>query len=108
MTAAEQTSSFADTKLARLLALVIAIALAWLLWSNWSSDFRMLLADSDDAARLVSGSEPARPANPALQACLAQRVGDVDRMKEEGILSEAQYGAFRSRAEGLCRAQNPG
>jgi hypothetical protein len=39
---------------------------------------------------------------------LVQRVGDVDRMKNEGILSEVQYEAFRSRAEGLCRAQNPG
>lgn len=108
MTAAGQASSFADTIFARLLGLVIAIALALLLWLNWSSDFKMLFAASDDAAPAVTSSAPAKPANPALQACLDQRVGDVDRMKKEGILSEAQYGAFRSRAEGLCRAQNPG
>ena len=107
MTAAEQSSSFADTLWARLLALLIAIALALFLWFNWSSDFKTLFAASDDVAPAVTSFEPAKPANQALQDCLVQRVGDVDRMKEEGILSESQYSAFRSRAEGLCRAQNP-
>jgi len=108
VTAADQSSGFADSNLARLLALAVAIALALLLWFNWSSDFKLLLADGDNAASTTASSEPAKPANPALHACLAQRVGDVDQMKKEGILSDAQYGAFRSRAEGLCRAQNPG
>ncbi len=108
MTTADQTSSFADTIVARLLALAIAIVLALLLWLNWSSDFKVLMAANDSAAPALTASQPAKPANPALQACLVQRVGDVERMKQEGILSDAQYGAFRDRAEGLCRAQNPG
>ena len=109
MTTAPQTRVFADTIWARLLALLIAIAIGWLLWSNWASDFKALFSGGEKAAvPVVSTSEPAKPANPALDDCLAQRVGDVDRMKEEGVLSDAQYGSFRSRAEELCRAQNPG
>jgi hypothetical protein len=41
-----------------------------------------------------------------LQDCLDQRVGDVDKMKAEGIVNDAQYASFRQRAEELCRAQN--
>ena len=109
MATAQQTSGFADTIWARLLALLIAIAIAWLLWANWSSDFRALVSGGEQAATpVVSTSEPAKPANPALQECLAKRVGDVDQMKEDGVLSDAQYGSFRARAEELCRAQNPG
>jgi len=109
MTTAQQTHSFVDTIWARLLAILIAIAIGWLLWSNWSSDFSTLFAGGEqEAAPVVSTSEPAKPANPALEECLAKRVGDVDQMKEDGILSDAQYGSFRARAEELCRAQNPG
>ncbi len=105
----EQTGSFIDTGMARLLALLLAVALAFLLWFNWSDDFEKLFADNIGAAvPETTTAEPAKPANAALAQCLAQRVGDVERMKEEGILSDAQYGAFRARAEGLCRAQNPG
>lgn len=109
MSTGHQTQSFADTGLARLFALVLAVLIAIILWFNWSSDFRVLL-ENDDTAPQVSSStlEPAKPVNAALEACLTQRVGDVDKMKEEGILSDAQYGAFKARAEGLCRAQNPG
>lgn len=110
MTTADQTNSFVDSKLARLLALLIAIVLAILLWSNWSADFKSLFTTGkgDATATATITAQPAKPANPALEECLAQRVGDVDQMKEEGILSDAQYSAFRSRAEDLCRAQNPG
>ncbi len=108
MTTATQTSGFADSIWARLLALIIAIALGWLLWSNWAEDFQVLFAQNDETAPVVSVSEPAKPVNPALEECLAARVGDVDRMKEEGILSDAQYSSFRARAEELCRQQNSG
>ncbi len=108
MTTSDQSNGFADSGLARLLALFIAIAIAFLLWSNWSTDFKALLAGDDQEVSAATNAQPAKPANPELENCLAQRVGDVDRMKEEGILSESQYAAFRGRAEELCRAQNPG
>ncbi len=108
MTTAIQTGGFADSIWARLLALLLAVGIGWLLWSNWAQDFQTLFAGETENTPVISTSEPAKPANPALEECLAQRVGDVDRMREEGILSDTQYGSFRARAEELCRQQNPG
>ncbi len=102
-----QASTFANSTLARVVALVIALLLAFVLWSNWSKDFQNLFAGSSDAPKTVSTAEPAKPANPALQKCLDQRVGDVERMKSEGVLSDSQFDAFKARAQSLCRAQNP-
>lgn len=107
MTATTQNSGFLDTVFARIIAFLIALALAFLLWSNWSSDFKAFWTGSEtQPLPNVSVSEPAKPVNPALEACLKKRVGDVDKMKEDGILSDAQYAAFRTRAEDLCKAQN--
>ena len=108
MTTADQTAGFLDTGLARLLALVLAVALGFLIWKNWATDIKALFSADQQTTPIVSSSEPAKPANAELEKCLQQRVGDVDGMKEDGILSDAQYAAFKSRAEGLCRAQNPG
>ena len=108
MTTIDQHKSFLDTSTARVLALLLAVLLIFVLWMNWSSQFSALVTQKEDVVSNRSAQEPAKPLNAALENCLTQRVGDVDRMKEEGILSEAQYGAFRARAESLCKAQNPG
>jgi len=66
---------------------------------------------ADDPANLPANSSDVSSeavSNPALAACLQQRIGDVDRMKEDGILSDAQYASFRARAEELCVQQNQG
>lgn len=105
---AQKTRSFADSGFARLIALVLAALIAYLLWSNWADEFRKLMQGGDTAAPVISESEPAKPVNPALEKCLEQRIGDVDRMKQEGILTDAQYEAFKGRATELCAAQNPG
>ena len=109
MAAQETSGEFLDTPIARVLALIIAVAMGALLWMNYSSDFKQLLAsESASETQMVSVNEPAKPVNVELQQCLDKRIGDVDQMKKDGILSEAQYSAFRERAEQLCRQQNPG
>lgn len=97
---------FLDTGWARLLALSLAVLLAWSFVQIWG----------DEAARLIEGAPPAIPivdqptvpaaVNAALQACLNDRVGDVESMRADGVIDEAQYTAFRQRAEDLCYAQN--
>ncbi len=108
MSSSTMTKHFVDSALARIIGLLLALAIAFLLWSNWGGDFSALFAGDKNDPVMVSASEPAKPANPALQSCLVQRVGDVKKMKADGILSDAQFAAFKSRAESLCRAQNPG
>jgi len=105
----QASNSFADTKVARLVALCLAAFFAFVLISNYSDDFNRAFSDSPENGLPVTSAEttPEEAANPALAACLQQRIGDVDRMKEEGVLSESQYASFRSRAEELCFQQNP-
>ncbi|MFK5980444.1 MAG: hypothetical protein QM488_16325 [Rhizobiaceae bacterium] len=107
MATAENSQGFADSSIARIIALILAIAIAGLLFFNWSAEFGGLFSASKEPSQ-VSASQPAKEANPALDACLSQRVGDVDRMKSEGILSDAQYAKFKMRAQDLCVVQNPG
>ena len=105
----EKSKKFLDTMAARAVAILLAVALGTVLWTNYAQDFKRLMAGQSATGEVavVSATESAKPANPALQACLSQRIGDVDQMKSEGILSDAQYSAFKMRAEELCRAQNP-
>lgn len=107
MASVENSQGFADSSIARMIALVLAVAIAVFLYFNWSAEIGGLFSASTEPS-MVSASQPAKEANPALDACLAQRVGDVDRMKGEGILSDAQYAKFKMRAMDLCRVQNPG
>jgi len=105
--ATTQEKTFHDTMAARIVALLLAAVLAVLLYMNYKDDF----------SRLVSGEEPAglpeattaaiAETNPALAQCLQKRIGDVNQMKQDGVLTEAQFADFKARAEQLCIQQNP-
>ncbi len=105
-----QTSgSFVDTTAARILALCLALCFAFILFNTYGDEIGKVFSGEPETGLPVTNAEtvPDEAANPALAACLQQRIGDVDRMKEEGILSDNQYASFRSRAEELCLQQNP-
>ncbi len=106
---AQSSNSFADTTAARVLALCLAGCFALILFFNYADDFGNLFNDAEETGLPTISAEtaPAESANPKLAACLQQRIGDVDKMKDEGILSDSQYASFRARAEELCYQQNP-
>jgi len=108
--ATQAANSFIDSIVARLLALCLALFFSIMLVYNYKDDFRTLVSADDPANLPANSSDVSSEAvsNPALEACLQQRIGDVDRMKEDGILSDAQYASFRARAEELCVQQNQG
>jgi hypothetical protein len=109
MAASQHTEGFSNSGEARIVAAIFAAILGFAIWFNWADDIKALFAEQPPALPpSAEVREPAKPANPALRECLDKRVGDVDRMKEEGIISDSQYEAFRSRAVNLCRAQHPG
>ncbi|WP_417684349.1 hypothetical protein [Roseibium sp.] len=95
-----------DGRTARLTALVIALsALALMLWLG-REDVGFVRA----GVSMVTGEDPAKAAstgNPELDACLAQRVGDVDKLLAEGMIKESQYQAFKRRASSYCETQFP-
>lgn len=106
--AANASESFADSMYARLIALAIAVGLGAILYANWGDDFRAEFAEDRPAIPLIAQQPPLTSVNAALQSCLDERVGHVDRMKADGVIGDEQYASFRQRAEQLCQAQNPG
>jgi hypothetical protein len=66
-----------------------------------------LLAGTEPGIPIIEQQVQVRPVNAGLQNCLDQRVGDVETMKSEGVINDAQYTSFRERAQQLCRAQHP-
>jgi hypothetical protein len=57
----------------------------------------------------LSGTEVQQEStgNPELDACLKDRGGAVDKMREEGVINAAQYNEFHQRAVDYCEAQFP-
>ena len=96
MAESSEQVSFLDRPAARVVALGVALlmaaALAWM--------------HRDD---LFPSPESAAPAaNGPVARCFAERAADIDRMAEEGTITEAQASLFKSRAEALCEAQQGG
>lgn len=106
MTDTTAPRSFVDTMTARLISLAIAVLIGVIIFVYWADDIRNIGTDDTQQLPVVSREGPVRSESPALQQCLDQRVGDVERMKSEGIVNDAQYAEFRERAQELCRAQH--
>jgi len=95
----------ASDRTGRLVALLISVAaLLLMLWIG-RNDVPGL--NTAWATLTGSGQQQASTGNPELDACLVQRVGDVDKMREDAVITAAQYDAFRARAEAFCFAQYP-
>lgn len=97
-------SSSLDSPIARVAALGIALcALALMVWlgRNDVPVIRGLMTGK-------SGTEIQESSgNPELDACLKDRGGAVDKMREEGVINAAQYNEFHQRAVDYCEAQFP-
>lgn len=100
--------SFSDTLWARLIALTIGVGVAALLYLSWGEEVTKALTQGEIDALPTGAPVEVKPENPELTACLERRVGDVDQMKADGLIGDAQYTSFRQRAEDLCKAQNAG
>ncbi|MBA4783680.1 MAG: hypothetical protein H2045_10740 [Rhizobiales bacterium] len=117
MTATSSMHMTADDKrfihsgAARLIALVIGICLIAFMAITWGSRIQETahaLFDGENGQIITPvGQQRVKNATPALTACLEQRVGDVEKMKAEGVINDHQYANFSQRARELCYAQNP-
>lgn len=105
MNATVHQRGYLDSWIARAIALLIAIAIgAYLVLGLGDELVASFGGDVDeDYPQIAEITDE----SPALRACLDDRLGDVERMQSEGILTEAQYTNFRARAESMCREQNP-
>lgn len=94
-----------DGPAARILALAIAAALAGAI--AWIGQVGFAGVAMTPFAHTGTASAGLASANPALAACLAERVGAVDRMRDENLINSGQYDAFRARAVSYCETQFP-
>lgn len=82
-----------DRPIARVVALVVFLAAAGALaWMH-----RDDLFPPEPAA--VAADDP-------VALCLAARARDIDKMRTDGVIDDAQAKLFKSRAEALCQAQH--
>ena len=85
---------FADGAAAKGIAgLIVLASVAGILAVAWDDLFPPPVAELE-----ASG-------NPELAACLQERVGAVNKMREDGIIDSTQYDQFRARAESFCEGQ---
>lgn len=89
------TRSLLDGRGARLVALVVLLASAALIAYHHRAD--LLPAAPVAEAGL----------NPEFVACRDERVGQVEKMRSDGIIGDAQFETFRDRALAFCTDQFP-
>ncbi|MFN0262999.1 hypothetical protein ACKTEK_03880 [Tepidamorphus sp. 3E244] len=87
-------AGFADSVWAKVIALVLILACAAIIaWQHREA----FLPSAQDAAS----------ANPQLDACIAERTGQVDKMRADGVIDDRQADSFRTRAIQFCQQQFP-
>ncbi len=107
MVAGRQKASPFDTVGARLAGLAIACLAAGLMFWIGRDEVPLIRGLMPGAAG-SGGEQTASSGNPELDACLASRIGDVDAMRRDGVISNDQYDLFRARATAYCETQFPG
>ena len=90
--AARVRRHFLDRPAARVLAAAVCVAcVAALAWLERDRVWPTRTAGDDPFAR-----------------CFAERAGQIDRMRTDGLIEEAQAELFKTRAEAMCRAETTG
>jgi len=99
-TAPTRRSSVLDGAPARVAAVLIALAAAAALAYLHRDDIR-------GAAGVAAGQAPAKADDPFAK-CMAEHAARVEQMVKDGLVQPAMAETFKTRAEGLCRAQATG
>lgn len=87
------TRSFIDGPGARIVAVLVLIGVGAVLAAmHWDDVF-------------APEGEAGAGLDPAVAACIAERVGHVDRMVADGVVAAAQADSFRARAIQFCEQQ---
>ncbi|SON55291.1 hypothetical protein HDIA_1750 [Hartmannibacter diazotrophicus] len=85
----------------RVIALVLAIAFGLLAWMIWRNAETVPLMMPQSAADL-----PLAAPSPAVADCVDKRLGEINRLVEQGLLSEDAARLTESRARQLCTGRN--
>jgi hypothetical protein len=89
-----------DGAAARVVAVLVALAAMGALAYLHRDDIR-------GAAAVAAGQAPAKADDPFAR-CMADHAARVEQMVKDGMVQPAMAETFKTRAEGLCRAQATG
>ena len=95
MAAALPRTSFLDHPATRVVALLIAAALAFTIWWTWSHADGQLTAQPQPIGAVASD-------NPALAECRRTRHAAIDDMRANDIITADQVTEYKARANELC------
>jgi hypothetical protein len=88
--------SFLDHPVSRLVALLIAVALAAAIWWSWSHQADRPMAVQPRQVEVPDSTDP------ALADCIRQRLAAVDDMRANNVIAADQVTEFKARAVTLC------
>ncbi len=77
--------------------LLCAVCIGLIVFLNWHVMFPPPVKKGEDDAKL----------NPEYVACRDARLVTVQKMKDDGVINEAQFTQFSARAEETCAGQFP-
>ena len=97
--------STVDGPLARVAAVVVALLL--IATAIWIGRVGFAGAPLTPFERMADEPVSAAQDNPQLAACLEERIGAVNQMRDDGVINDGQYSAFRARAVAYCETQFP-
>ncbi|MEM8686740.1 MAG: hypothetical protein AAGF81_05405 [Pseudomonadota bacterium] len=93
-----EPETFIDSPGARIVAGTIgAVCIGLLVFLNWHVMFPPPVKQGEDDAKL----------NPEYVKCRDARLVTVQKMKDDGVITDAQFTQFSARAEETCAGQFP-
>jgi hypothetical protein len=102
---ATHKASFLHSVNARILSLIIAIALAAAGFLVFNKDFGKPLIEADVPGGAAAILQPYAE-RPAVNDCRAKRLAEIDKLAGDGLLSEDDANTARSRAITMCSERN--
>lgn len=109
--ASTHDNRFIHGKFARIITGLIGVLLLGFIFVRWEDELQAFASSFSDGEKTTlvqqPGAERVSEDNPALAACLEERLGHVKQMQEDGVIGDEQAAAFSQRATALCNAQNP-
>lgn len=94
--------SFADGRIARVVAVVIALGMVGLMWQLGQTEEFRKTAPGSAGGPADSGGDDS-----AFESCRTERLTQIDKMIADGVVGADQANGFKDRAVAMCRGMFP-
>jgi hypothetical protein len=99
------SKSFIDSRSARVIALLVVLGCGYVMYALQARYV------AQATTPLPQGNQSAEPTdadlNPEFVKCRNERVGQVEKMRSDGVIGDDKFAEFRQRAISTCAGQFP-